>query len=361
MISPTNIPQKIIPSLCAFLLLLLFVGRVMADPASPVPDFELGKIIAHIPGEAETLAVQGDYAYVGFENDLVIIGIADKTAPVEVGRLGIEEKIYHLAVAGQYAYLATTSGLQVVEISQPANPIWRSIYEEYLVTEVQIRENLVYILSRQGLKILSLNQSPNLVLMGKFDIVSHTTNPYEPYDLDILDGYAFALGRGAVGDLLIIEVANPTQPFLEAFIEHFGVRKIHVSRKDIISVFASCSSTCVTLFWVQNWEWGVWDRNTRYFSQIVSSSYSNAVTADNIYAYVGRDIGLFVYNYQREKIYPPVSIFETGNIRDIVVQGDYIYAVGIESDDYFNPPRLGGFYVLSAPPLFNSYLPIMVR
>ena len=64
-----------------FLVLLLFVGRVFATPfppTLPTSGYKTGEIIAHIPGEARAVTVQGNIAYVGFENELNIIDVTNK-------------------------------------------------------------------------------------------------------------------------------------------------------------------------------------------------------------------------------------------------------------------------------------------
>ena len=85
--------QKKIPALIwlsAFLIAsFLLVHFVQAAPHAepPTPLVPTGDIIGQLPGNMRALAVQGDYAYVGIETELVIIDMSDKTAPTEVSRL----------------------------------------------------------------------------------------------------------------------------------------------------------------------------------------------------------------------------------------------------------------------------------
>jgi hypothetical protein len=65
------------------IMLLLTVSitgacRPMIDPTAGYPTLQLR---GHVAGPALTVAVQGDYAYLGFSYELVVLDITDRANP----------------------------------------------------------------------------------------------------------------------------------------------------------------------------------------------------------------------------------------------------------------------------------------
>ncbi len=67
--------------------------------------------------------VVGNYAYCAFVNGLVILDISDPAAPVFVSQYFLQGYGKAIDVSGSYAYVADASfGLQIVNISNPSSP-----------------------------------------------------------------------------------------------------------------------------------------------------------------------------------------------------------------------------------------------
>ena len=78
------------------------------------------QLIGHLSGTALAVAVQGNYAYLGFSYELVVLDIADRSNPQWITSLPIPAN--DIALAGDYAYVVGRDGFTVVDISDPTQP-----------------------------------------------------------------------------------------------------------------------------------------------------------------------------------------------------------------------------------------------
>jgi hypothetical protein len=90
----------------------------VSDPRSP-------RVAAHIViSESRSLALAGDYAYVGSERGVLhVVDITIPTAPEIVAKLADLTRISDVAVDGDLAYLASDGGLLVVDVTEPRSPV----------------------------------------------------------------------------------------------------------------------------------------------------------------------------------------------------------------------------------------------
>lgn len=98
-------------------ILLISACQPLLIPAAGYPSLELR---AHVSGSALAVAVQGDYAYLGFSYELVVLDIADRSNPQWVTSLPIPTN--DIALVGDYAYVVGREGFTVVDISDPTQP-----------------------------------------------------------------------------------------------------------------------------------------------------------------------------------------------------------------------------------------------
>ena len=348
----------LIVSLVVMLTSVISRSQIVHSTSTLSPQLTSGEIIGQLPGSAQAVAVEGNYAYVGFETELAIIDITDKAIPIELGRLEIGELVRKIVVSGNYAYLATNTGLQIINIADPVNPQWVGVYEQVLVTQVQIRGEYAFILSRYGLDILSLVDAPTLTLVGQYEADMPT-----PLDLDLINDYAFLLEGQPNNMVHIVDFANIIEP-ARVHAKESRSKRIAVTHNRYLVVNNACSSICLTWLSVLSWSPDSWEFTFIGAHDVLNSWWSLALETNKFYAYVGKDIGLFVYNFHRQSgDGSPLQIdyFDIGDVRDIVAFDDYVYAVSVDREDYVHPPLEGGFFILPAPPLFNTYLPLIAR
>lgn len=133
----------------------------VADPAAPK---KLGSY--DTPGNAASVAVAGNYAYVADFDGLRVINVANPTAPFEVGYYDAPWDAWDVVVVGNYAYLADDmGGLRIINVADPAKPREVGFYDNGLIV----------------------------------------------YAVAVAGDYAYVTGAGH--DLEIINIANPTAPF----------------------------------------------------------------------------------------------------------------------------------------------------
>jgi hypothetical protein len=82
------------------------------------------KLVGQIGGLTRSVALQGNYAYIGIGPRLVILDVSNPTHPAVAGRTDVLPWIMRgLAVMGTYAYVAAAgSGLRIINITNPGAP-----------------------------------------------------------------------------------------------------------------------------------------------------------------------------------------------------------------------------------------------
>jgi len=126
-----------------------------------------------LPGTAEEVAVQGDYAYVAAAfGDLAVVDISDPDAPRLVTRVILPDEkhgAHDVVVSGHYAYVAAVNaGLQVIDIAQPTQPVivgWTPTIDAAL--GVDVRGNYAYVAARKaGLVIVDITDPTSPAIAG---------------------------------------------------------------------------------------------------------------------------------------------------------------------------------------------------
>jgi hypothetical protein len=80
--------------------------------------------VGHWGGVCRALAVEGDWAYVGFGASLVVFDVSDPAHPIATGQAILEGIVEDVAISGKYVYVVGGwSGVRVVDISSPAKPV----------------------------------------------------------------------------------------------------------------------------------------------------------------------------------------------------------------------------------------------
>lgn len=92
----------------------------------PQPRLTL-ELTHHLGGAAEAIAIQDNYAYVGFGPELAVLDISNPAQPVRIGWLVLSPDqsatIQDITLVPPYAYLVDNNTLWVVDISKPTAPV----------------------------------------------------------------------------------------------------------------------------------------------------------------------------------------------------------------------------------------------
>ncbi len=244
-------------------------GLRVIDVVNPAHPTEVG--YCDTPGDACGVAVDGNYAYVADGGaGLRVISVADPAHPTEVGYCDTPGWAYSVAVYGGYAYVADgDSGLRAISIADPANPVETGqCGASYADNDVAVTGDYAYVANEcEGVRIVSVASHP--VEVGRF------TPGFVWTDIALDGDYAYLLTSPL--RLVIISVADPEHP----------------------SEAGSCATP--------------------------GEGYGLAVAGD--YAYVASDSGLNVYSIA-DPVHPVGVGRLPGNYSDVVVRGQYAYAVG---------------------------------
>ena len=164
--------------------------------------------ISHRGGSITTVVVNGNYAYVGQGQDMLVLNVSDVSNPVEVGRVTTPAIVTNIVISGSHAYVADgQNGLVAVDITNPAAPTITGTSGSILGSGVAVSGDYAYVASgTRGLATVDIRIPANLVRVSIYN-----TSGYA-YDVAVNGSYAYV----ADGDngLVIVNIANPAVPTL---------------------------------------------------------------------------------------------------------------------------------------------------
>lgn len=216
----------------------------MTDPKNPrlTSSYEIG--------EGESVAVEGNYAYVSYGSDIVIIDITDPEGPVFAGSYEAEDIVSDIAVSEGYAYL-TGYSLSILNITDPEAPELTGSYYTGNAQDVAVSEGHVCVIRSESgssacLLILDVTDpaapklsgdycstqnacditaSGNYVYIADYNnglVIVNITDPEAPwiegstateahaYDISVAGNQAYIANSG----LVILNITDPTSPKL---------------------------------------------------------------------------------------------------------------------------------------------------
>lgn len=199
-----------------------------SEPVSPTQKLEL---VNHIGGVARSVAVQGQYAYLGVDHELQIYDISDTTRPVLVGRHIFAGFVNQVVLFGDYAYVRVeffeAGYLSIVDVSDPTHPFEASGFSGF-VQDIQIVGQMAYI-------------TEGYYIFGTSLLIADLTDPVNPtvvghysgggmWEIEVVEQTVYLTWLDALGcldadcpwSIRIIDVSDPTQPRLQS-IYHFPV------------------------------------------------------------------------------------------------------------------------------------------
>ena len=177
------------------------------SPQSPDLTFQVG-LVGQIRGSTEAVAIQGNFAYIGIGPRLVILNISDPAHPVFVGKTAVLPGIvWDISISGSYAYVAAESGgLRIINISNPAAPTEAGFYDTPgYAYGVAISGSYAYVAdSGSGLQIINITNPAIPTLAGVYDTLGYA------FGVAVSGSYAYV--ADSTSGLQIINITNPAIP-----------------------------------------------------------------------------------------------------------------------------------------------------
>ena len=254
---------------------------------------------------ASKVLIEGNIAYIGSGNRLIVLDIANKAKPKKLGEISVALNVTSIDVSGNYVYItngdfyidwALSSGLHVIDKATPGSPKEVGFY------------NTEY-------------PAQSVVVSGKYAYVG--------------SGYIWDFAAGSSGGFDILDISNPTSPQLKGNLKTSNIiTDVYVSGKYAYYAYHFQSS--------RPWNWGgmgiidislpgspraVGDRGT--FACSSGAARSVQVSKGYVYvadycAYKGGSLQIFdVSNPGTPQL---GLVYETpGTAEDVFISGNYAY------------------------------------
>ena len=213
------------PLLLAALLVLLLAGLAAAGgsgvgpaAAPPTPETNIT-----FDSDVLSVAVQGNYAYVGLESGVAILDITNPLQPAVLSFIQ-EPHIEFVQAQDSLLAISNNSTIGFLDVSNPYYPIWLSPMKMYpsMVKDMQILGSYLYIAGKGSFCIIDVHEptAPDVVFEEyNFDVIGDMTslaagiNPSDGHTYVYMTGTRWCNPGGCIGNgLLSMDVTDPGQP-----------------------------------------------------------------------------------------------------------------------------------------------------
>lgn len=289
-------------------------------------------------GVVNAVTIDGSRAYVCQGQNLLIVDVAQPSAPAEIGRVLLPDIAYGVSVSGDYAYIADgASSLQVVNVSNPVEPVLvhgafspSSWYSRSDARDVLIAGNCAYVADKStGLLVLDIGDPAAPRLLGR-----ESSRSFDAQCMDVSGNYAYLPTWEA---LQIIDIRDPAYPHIVGAYPtgSFGIRDISVSGN---------------YAYVTGWsDLQVIDISNPAAPTLVNkdglSGYGTyGVSASGHYAYVTDGSGLEIVDISDPEHLALAGKCDAVSGEDVTVSGSYAYVTdywnGLKVVDITNPANV---------------------
>ncbi len=219
----------------------------VVDVRNPSAPFIAGSIDAPFgpPRTANAVDVEGNYAFVADgqwdvrrNTNLRVIDVSEPTNPVFVTKLTVWGFVVDVVIAGGRAYLAAGSrGIHIVDVSDPQNPVRLGGVETDFARRLDVSGDLVVVAEGSfGVKVIDASDPANPFVVGS----THTRPGSRSAAADVVvrdrqvwvaDGSGFRLGG-----LRAIEVSAPVTPVVVGSTsDAFGLSGVALERDFVLA------------------------------------------------------------------------------------------------------------------------------
>jgi len=187
-------------------------GLVIVDIADPSAPVFVSSV--NVAGDALRVALSGSHAFVAVGAfGVQVVDISDPGVPVVIAGFGRDGDVLDVVAAADDSvlYLADGDGLAIVDISDPFAPlVVGELTTPGPVSRVRVEGNLAYMAGEEaGVHVVDVADPFNPVLVGSFAADSVV-------DVDAVPGFAY-VARDF--ELIVLDMADPTQPVAVGSVE----------------------------------------------------------------------------------------------------------------------------------------------
>ena len=164
-----------------------------------------------IPGFANEVAVNGDYAFVAAgASGLQVVNVSDRNNPSVVAALALAGNANDVKLIGTLAYVASgTAGLQVVDVSVPTAPVLLGTFGTAgNALTVTVRGTLAYIANGSTLILADITNPASISQVGSITVNGSLYGTAVDTTRNLLVAAAGTSG------IFVIDVSHPTAPVL---------------------------------------------------------------------------------------------------------------------------------------------------
>ncbi len=306
--APSTIDKLIVSG--DHLFIFQFDGTVkIADISdSGIPD-----IIASvdIPGTPKDISVSGNYLYCLEWNptQMLIYDISTIEDPQLAGSWASEQNWGSIFVEDTHAYWfeGTSPNARIIriDVSDPADPVMEGTYFSPVgsIREGLVRNDTVYMIcGNSSLHIVDFTDPQNPTFLGSLAF------PCAPYSIDIRGDYCFLVGLGVEeGNFYITNIANPTSPFVTAYIYMGPPSWITDVSLYGDNAFITCMERGV--FWVDVSD----ETNPALIASLNTPEYPMGVAATSDHVYIADETSLISAWYDYDVTPLPCSGYVVGD------------------------------------------------
>lgn len=296
-------------------------GLRIIDASVPASPKEIAKV--DTIGYAEGVSVSGDYVYVATGSKVRIINISNPASPVYAGHIADPLDWYQsVTVRGNYAYVCDYSyALRIVDVSNPAAPVIKSdIQTGSRTSRVQLDGNYAFVANGDSMRIIDVTNASAPVKKSAMKMNYRAVSLW----VGIEHVYVADLNSG----LQCINIANPSVPGLKSSLE----------------ILAPATGTAYGVFSDDNKAYVAYgSAGLRVVDVTVPSSPSllgeialtgdsrQVVVKDKIAFVAARDGGVRVINTADPKALAEITAIQTPRARGIAISGNYVFVAASDS------------------------------
>jgi len=192
-------------------------GLEIIDVTDPASTFLVGSYtFTSWDYYASEVAVNGNYAYVSAQAELLILDISDPTLPTLETSIDVEAR-GGMVIDGNYLYLAADSdGLVIVDISDPTTPeVLSATALASDATDVKVDGDYAYLsIDEEGMTVVDISDlsAPEVVGFGSCGGPSSDSGEADATHLDVKDDFIYLSCEN--NGISILDISDPTDPEL---------------------------------------------------------------------------------------------------------------------------------------------------